>query len=497
MTKALFIHSNRKSELSQYVHSRLCQDHEQADRLMLLLVVIHWAVAAVLSPLLYSGFLLGLAGGGLTAFLAYLSYRFYKGTWVARTNMTICLLIFTAIFIQQTYGKIEAHFHFWITLGILTRYKDVRPILVGTAFIIFHHVLLNYCQQIGLSFGNLSVVVYETGPSWYTTALHTFFVLPSGLIFSAIIMQHRQAFFEKENLNENLEEKVAGRTEQLERSNLDLQKTLLELQAAQARLIESEKMASLGRVTAGVAHELKNPLNFIKNFAEISRDYATELDQFLSTPIAGQQAKQLDEARHLVSDICLNAERIMRHGQRADQVVENMMLHAGKKNSKPQIVQINDLLDEYVKYAHRNAYVQMPGLEVTLTREFEDSIGEVHVLPQELGRAFLKVLDNALYAVHEKHLKSSGSDYLPGIRVYSQSIPGAIEIGISDNGIGIPPDKRNSIFEPFFTTKPTGSGLGLGLSISYEIIVHQHGGEFFLEDELRSGHTLFIIRIPT
>ena len=481
--------------LSPYVSHQMQRDHEQADLLMLRLIVLHWAVASLLVPVFYSGFTLGLIGGGLTTVLAYIGYEYFKGSWIARINMAISLLVFTAIFIQQSFGKIEAHFHFWITLGILTRYKDFRPILAGTVFIIVHHVLLNYCQQIGISPGGQSLIVYETGASWYTTALHTFFVLPSGLIFSTIIMQHRQSFIEKEKLNERLEEKVAQRTEQLERSNTELQTTLTELQTAQARLIESEKMASLSRVTSGVAHELKNPLNFIKNFAEVSQEYATELDHFLSTPFSDQHTYQLEEARVLAEDLRLNAERIIRHGNRADQVVESMMLHASTKKTEPKPVELNTLLDEYVKYTYRNARTQMPELEVKIMRNYDESIHEILASPQDLGRAFLKILDNAFSAVYQQQLQKI-SNYQPIIQVYSRSLPKGIEIGISDNGIGIPSDIRNKVFEPFFTTKPAGSGLGLGLSITYEIIVHQHGGEFYLEDELRSDHTSFVIRIP-
>lgn len=477
---------------SPFIINRLRADNEQADWLMMRLVLVHWALAALLAPLVFSGFYLGLIGGGITSGMAWLGYHFYRGTLVSRAVFTVCLLMFTALFIQQSLGKIETHFHFWITLGILIRYRDLWPILIGTVFILAHHILLNYCQDVGASVLGRLLIVYETGPSWYTTALHTFFVLPSALIFSAIIRQNRQAFIEKERMHEHLEEKVALRTEQLQQSNADLKTTVRQLETTQQQLIQAEKMASFGRLTADVAHELKNPLNFVNNFAELAAEYVDELHESLSAIPNGVSVMEADEVATLLSDIRLNVSKIGEHGRRADGVIRSMMLHAHSASGKRVSVDLNALVEEHVGHAYHSLRAQQPGFDVVLEQTYDPSVGRIEVLDQELGRVIINLLDNAFYAVYH-HSRVQPKPYQPTVWIATRRHASFVEIVVRDNGSGIAPHVQREIFEPFFTTKPTGEGLGLGLSLSYEIITHRHQGTLRVESNDGDGAAFTIV----
>jgi signal transduction histidine kinase len=265
---------------------------------------------------------------------------------------------------------------------------------------------------------------------------------------------------------------------------------LQELKAAQANLIQAEKMASLGQVTAGIAHEIKNPLNFVNNFASVSTELLGEL-KIISVPAVAsldeESRAQFDETVQLLAG---NLEKITEHGKRADGIVRSMLLHSSGVSGEWQKTDINDLIDQALSLAYHGARAQDQSLNVTLDQEFDPAILPIEVVRQDVTRAFLNLFANGFYAATK-----AVSATAPAVKVTTRELGNAVEIRVHDNGIGIPLENRDKIFQPFFTTKPTGEGTGLGLSISYDIITKLHRGT--IEVDSRVGEfTEFTIRLP-
>ena len=275
----------------------------------------------------------------------------------------------------------------------------------------------------------------------------------------------------------------------------ELDEAYNELKTTQAHLIQSEKMASLGRLTAGIAHEIKNPLNFVNNFSQLSVELAGEVSEELQTHREQPVADVLDEVQDLLDDLKFNAEKINEHGKRADGIVKSMMQHARGGKGERRATDVNALLDEYVTLAFHGMRANTPDFNVTLERAYDDAVGEVEMVPEEISRVFVNVMNNAFYAVHERAL-TSGDSYVPTVEVRTRRDGDRIEIRVRDNGTGISEAVREKIFEPFFTTKPTGEGTGLGLSISYDIVTQGHDGTLTVESEEGQG-TTFVITLPT
>ncbi len=266
------------------------------------------------------------------------------------------------------------------------------------------------------------------------------------------------------------------------------------LKATQEQLLVQEKLASLGALTAGIAHEIKNPLNFVNNFADLSVELMDELREDIEKHQAAIPAKDYENIGALLDDLSGNAKKINEHGKRADGIVRSMLLHSRGQAGERQPTDINAMLDEYVNLTFHGMRAQDSSFNVTIERDFASDVGKVEAIPQDLSRVFLNLLNNACYAVNEK-AKKNGAGFVPTLRVSSVNLGDAVEIRIRDNGMGIPPEVRDKIFNPFFTTKPTGQGTGLGLSISHDIVVQQHGGQ--LEVETEPGEfTEFIVRLP-
>ncbi len=262
--------------------------------------------------------------------------------------------------------------------------------------------------------------------------------------------------------------------------------TVENLKSAQARLVQSEKMASLGEMTAGIAHEIKNPLNFVNNFAELNGELAQELAEAI---------KNGEDVSELVNDITSNAEQIAQHGKRADSIVRAMMQHASGGTGELESVDVNSLVDEYVGLAFHGMRASTQSFNVDIDKSFDGDAGSLSVVPQEIGRVLLNLLGNAFYVVRERSLSENG-EYKPTVSVGTRRLADSVEIRISDNGTGMPEGVKEKIFEPFFTTKPTGSGTGLGLSLSYEIITKGHGGTMEVDSAPGQGAE-FIITLPS
>ncbi len=279
--------------------------------------------------------------------------------------------------------------------------------------------------------------------------------------------------------NQLLEQKITERTTALTHS-------LEELKGAQAQLIQREKMAALGELTAGVAHEIQNPLNFVNNFSEVSSELINEMNAELDKG-------DITEAKAIAWDVKQNLEKINHHGKRADAIVKGMLQHSQSSSGKKEPTDINALCDEYLRLSYHGLRAKEKSFNATMKTDFDDTIGSINIIPQDIGRVVLNLLTNAFYAVDEK-MKSGIENYEPTISISTKKINGIVEIKVSDNGNGIPKKIIDKIFQPFFTTKPTGQGTGLGLSLSYDII-KAHGGEIKVETNEGEGST-FVTRLP-
>ncbi len=277
--------------------------------------------------------------------------------------------------------------------------------------------------------------------------------------------------------NKALERKVAERTEELRIS-------FENLKAAQSQLIQSEKMASLGELTAGIAHEIQNPLNFVNNFSEVSNELIDEMMEEIDN-------NDLEEVKAIAGDVKQNLDKINHHGKRADAIVKGMLQHSRSSDGKKEPTDINALADEYLRLAYHGIRAKDKSFNAALKTDFDESIGKVNIAAQDVGRVILNLITNAFYAVDEKKL-SAAENYEPTVTVSSKKNAEKIEIKVADNGNGIPKSALDKIFQPFFTTKPTGQGTGLGLSLSYDI-VKAHGGELKVETNMNEGTQMRII----
>jgi len=263
-----------------------------------------------------------------------------------------------------------------------------------------------------------------------------------------------------------------------------------QLQSTQAQLVQAEKMASLGELTAGIAHEIQNPLNFVNNFSEISNELIEELKNEKSKVKNERDEKLEDE---LINDIAQNLEKINHHGKRADAIVKGMLQHSRTSSGQKEPTDINKLCDEYLHLSYHGLRAKDKSFNATLNTDFDNSIGKINIVPQDIGRILLNLYNNAFYAVNEKKNQQSAGSYESTVSISTKKINNKIEIKVTDNGNGIPQNIIDKIFQPFFTTKPTGQGTGLGLSLSYDI-VKAHGGEIKVESNEGKG-TTFIIHL--
>jgi two-component system NtrC family sensor kinase len=289
--------------------------------------------------------------------------------------------------------------------------------------------------------------------------------------------------------NTTLEQLVRERTQEILLQNNRLEETVEELKQTQNQLIQQEKLASLGELTAGIAHEIQNPLNFVNNFSEVSIELIDELKEELSK-------LNLPEDSADIIDLTQNLQKISHHGKRASGIVKNMLEHSRASTGDKQLVNINALAEEYIKLSFHGLRAKDKSFNSDFKTLLDDNLPQVEVVPQDLGRVLLNLFNNAFYAVQKKaQSENKPADYKPVVTVSTQKLKDEIIITVTDNGLGIPEEIKTKIFQPFFTTKPTGQGTGLGLSLSYDIITKGHAGELEVESTEGEG-SKFVITLP-
>jgi signal transduction histidine kinase len=268
-----------------------------------------------------------------------------------------------------------------------------------------------------------------------------------------------------------------------------------ELKAAQSNLIQAEKMASLGQLTAGIAHEIKNPLNFVNNFAGLSVELLDELKDTAAPVLATADQETRADIDETVGLLTGNLEKITEHGKRADGIVRSMLEHSRGATGERREVDLNNLIEEALNLAYHGARAQDQEFNIVLERDFDDALALIELAPQEMTRVFLNLFGNGFYAANKRAKENGDASFRPSLTVATRDLREAVEVRIRDNGVGIPAEIRDRLFQPFFTTKPTGEGTGLGLSISYDIVTQQHGGSIEVESEV-GAFTEFILRLP-
>jgi GAF domain-containing protein len=285
--------------------------------------------------------------------------------------------------------------------------------------------------------------------------------------------------------NVRLFDQVQARTKELSLS-------LEELRTAQDRLVQTEKLASLGQLTAGIAHEIKNPLNFVNNFSSLSSELLDELNEALKeVPLDSERREEIDELTAMLTG---NLEKVVQHGKRADSIVKNMLLHSREGSGEQRLADINAIVEESLNLAYHGARAEKSGFNITLQRDLDPSAGTLDLYPQEITRVFLNLISNGFYAANKRR-ETGGEGFEPSLTATTKNLGNRVEIRIRDNGTGIPADVKEKMFNPFFTTKPAGEGTGLGLSMSHDIVVKQHGGKIEVDTE-PGEFTEFIITLP-
>jgi C4-dicarboxylate-specific signal transduction histidine kinase len=272
--------------------------------------------------------------------------------------------------------------------------------------------------------------------------------------------------------------------EQVEKSTAELNHSLIELKATQAQLIQKEKMASLGELTAGIAHEIQNPLNFVNNFSEANEELLAELKQEAK---AGNTTVVIS----IADDLEQNQQKITHHGRRADSIVKGMLQHARDSSGEQQPTNINQLADEYIRLSYQGMRAKDKAFSVRIETNFDETVGDLNVVPQEIGRVMLNLLNNAFYAVSEKKKQLNGT-YEPVVSFRTEKSGDKVVITVGDNGTGMPPNVAERVFQPFFTTKPTGEGTGLGLSLSYDIITNGYRGTLSVKSTEGEGSSFVV-----
>ncbi|QNF34448.1 GHKL domain-containing protein [Adhaeribacter swui] len=413
--------------------------------------------------------------------------------------ISLGLMFSLGSFLTDEVSNLGASIFLWLVLFFLYTEPDFhasRPIVYS--FIPF--AVITFIS----AFLNLIVPeFYQSLEGYLTTAIMGAFVWNFASWINANKQEKELEFERQQRIQEEqqklalsaqkdqLEILVAERTSEITKQKEELEVTVQELKATQAQLIQQEKLASLGELTAGIAHEIQNPLNFVNNFSEVSTELLQELKE---GPLQKLPESEKEYAEEILFDLTQNLNKISHHGQRADKIVKGMLQHSRATTGQKEPTDINALADEYLRLSYHGLRAKDKSFNATIKTDFAPDLGLVNIVSQDVGRVLLNLYNNAFYAISEKKKLQNGT-FEPTICVTTQQKDGKIEIRVKDNGLGIPAAIREKIMQPFFTTKPAGKGTGLGLSLSYDIITKVHGGS--LEVNTQEGEfSEFILRLP-
>ncbi|GAB4030917.1 sensor histidine kinase [Spirosoma gilvum] len=384
----------------------------------------------------------------------------------------------------------------YYTVWQLPAFRPARMLLLGIAPYSILVVVKDLLRHLARTF-------YKTNNEYFESASTFAFIWLAAFLYIANsqkkVLVKEQVEREKEaeqrriieaKKNE-LEYLVAERTAEITRQKEELEVALAELKATQSQLIHSEKMASLGELTAGIAHEIQNPLNFVNNFSEVSIELLDELSEEQA-----KEARDTELETEILTDLKQNLQKITQHGNRAASIVKGMLQHSRASTGQREPTDLNALADEYLRLAYHGLRAKDKTFNAQLKTELDASLGTVSVIPQDIGRVLLNLFTNAFYAVQQRQKKGGDQAYQPTVTVTTRCVDSEAVISVSDNGTGIPEELQSKIFQPFFTTKPTGEGTGLGLSLAYDIVTKGHSGTMTVESEEGKG-TTFTIALPT
>ena len=412
------------------------------------------------------------------------------------------VLLITSIIFDASEGVLGWIAHF-ILIGLLyfsltlNEFKPVKSIIYSILPFVIINFLKDSTEFIDTNFYTVLSNYFETGIAFSIIWFFAMFFIGRKQrkdIESEQLkaIEREKDFQQSEMLKEKLEIQVAERTAELLSQKDELQKALDELKSTQSQLIQSEKMASLGELTAGIAHEIQNPLNFVTNFSEVSNELIDEMKEEF-------KKGDVDEGFAIADFIKRNLDKINHHGKRADAIVKGMLQHSRSSSGVKEPTDINALADEYLRLAYHGLRAKDKSFNATLVTTYDETIGNIDIIPQDIGRVILNLITNAFYATNEKKkslLISEGeivNSFEPTVTVSTKKVGDTVKVSVIDNGNGIPQKVLDKIFQPFFTTKPTGQGTGLGLSMSYDI-VNAHGGELKVNTIENEG-TEFIISL--
>ena len=426
--------------------------------------------------------------------------RARPGVRLSRALMIAYVLVAGLILVVDDVNRSDLDFTAaWLSLLLLLTvgtvpFQPLQTAVLGTILTVFHTYADVFPELSGNELGEGASV-----RRFAFLVLFTFVCsVMNGALYTGRLRQHR-AVQRLGRLRDRLQKRgleLESRGTELEAQRAELEASLDRLGMAQTQLVQQEKMASLGQLTAGVAHELKNPLNFVNNFAQLSVELLHEFEEELREDPSRTVEQAIDQSADLLADLQANAEKIRDHGRRADGIIRSMLAHSRATPGPRRSARLNPLLEEYVGLAYHGMRASHTGFNVDIQKDFDPDLPEIEMVPEEMGRVFLNLFDNALGALRSR-ASSSGPDYQPTLTIRTRTVQEgrAIAVRVEDNGTGIPEGSREKIFEPFFTTKPTGEGTGLGLSLTYEIVVHGHGGGLEVESEEGEG-TAFVVTLP-
>ncbi|AQG80895.1 ATP-binding protein [Spirosoma montaniterrae] len=421
----------------------------------------------------------------------------YKNAWPAAG-------VLIGIFVLFKGGETAT---FWVWAGVygivcytiwrIKNYQPARTILLALAPLAVVTVLGKLFKAIAPSIYNDYDVYVGSAAGFAILWLFSFFFIANRQKKSAVkVEEQRRLELEElqkiEAKKQELEYLVSQRTAEITSQKEALEQALADLKATQNQLIHSEKMASLGELTAGIAHEIQNPLNFVNNFAEVSVELITELEEEREKGDAGDKELEAD----LLADLRQNLHKITQHGGRASSIVKGMLQHSRAGTGQREPTDLNALCDEYLRLAYHGLRAKDKSFNAQFSVDTDPSLGLVTVVPQDIGRVLLNLFTNAFYAVRERQKSQpASSSYQPRVSVSTRCQDGQAVIWVADNGTGIPESAIQKIFQPFFTTKPTGEGTGLGLSLAYDIVTKGHNGTLMVSSEENKG-TTFTISLP-